>query len=247
MFDTVGDVSQDQPIVDMSPQAARRSRLLAIKLRALVRDHLSDDSVAEPVAFAPGSALLHRGEAWLYLDDHPTRRLGAALAWALRAGADSVNVITESGSGVLARRAAEFTTPIAVWHVDERTLWPAVAEPFVAVAPPPPEHLAFRELIASSGAEPVVEYGVLAGEVRGLEVCRVVDDPMTGEPRLDVGIGHHDRDAFAMMHGAVPTAESLARVVAAVSEQRRLDAPPHPFNRLARERLLRWQLMRDLC
>jgi hypothetical protein len=132
-----------------------------------------------------------------------------------------------------------------VWHADERTLWPAVPEPFVQAEPPPPEHLAFRELIESSGAEPVIEHGVLAGEVRGLEVCRVVDDPVVGEPRLDVGLGHHDRDAFAMIHGAVPTAESLARVVAAVAEHRRLDAPPHPFNRLARERLLRWQLIQD--
>jgi hypothetical protein len=181
----------------------------------------------------------------VYVDDNPTGRLGAALAWAMRADAAAINVITESGSGVLARRANQFALPVSVWHVDERTLWPAVAEPFVPVAPPPPWHMAFWDLIESSGAQPIVEHGVLGGEVRGLEVCRVVDDPVAGEPRLDVGIGHHDRDAFAMIHGAVPTPESLARVVAAVEQQRRIDAPPHPFNRLARERLLRWQLIQD--
>jgi hypothetical protein len=238
-------MSHDQPIVDVSADAARRSRLLGIKLRALVREHLSDELVPDPVAFAPGSALIHRGEAWVYLDDNPTSRLGAALAWAMRAGAAAVNAITESGSGVLARRASQFATPISVWHVDERMLWPAVAEPFAAVAPPPPEHMAFWDLIESSGAQPAVEHGVLAGEVRGLEVCRVVDDPAAGEARLDVGIGHHDRDAFAMIHGAVPTPESLARVVAAVEQERRIDAPPHPFNRLARERLLRWAVIQD--
>ena len=47
--------------------------------------------------------------------------------------------------------------------------------------PVPAEHLALRELIAAGGADPIEEHGVLAGEVRGLEVCRAVDDP-SGEP-----------------------------------------------------------------
>ncbi len=66
----------------------------------------------------------------------PTRRrgLGPALIWAVRNGATSLNVVAERGTGVLARRAAEFTLPIEVWHVDERALLPAVAEP---LADPP--------------------------------------------------------------------------------------------------------------
>jgi hypothetical protein len=120
-----------------------------------------------------------------------------------------------------------------------------VAEPFRDRHAAPDAHQQFRGVIEAGGAEPVEEFGVLAGEVRGLEVCRVVDDPHTGETRLEVGIGAHDRDAFAMIHGTVPTPESLARVVAVVAAQRRLEAPPHPFNRLARERLLRWQLTVD--
>jgi hypothetical protein len=126
-----------------------------------------------------------------------------------------------------------------VWHADERALLPAVAEPFLPPAEPPASHLACRDLIVAGGADPVVEHGVLAGEVEGLEVCRVVDDEFSGEPRLEVGTGAHDREAFAMIHGDVPTVESLARIVAAVAEHRRLDAPSHPLNRLARERLLR--------
>jgi hypothetical protein len=235
----------EQPIADAGAASARRGRLLGVKLRALVRDHLSDESVGEPVAFAPGAALLHGEAAWILLDERPAHRLGAALAWATRAGAQALHVITESGSGVLARRAPELTPPISIWHADERTLWPAVPEPFAPDAAAPRAHLPFRELIAAGGADPIEEYGVMAGEVRGLEVCRVVDDRMTGEPRLEVGIGAHDREAFAMMHAGVPTAEALARVVAVVEEQRRLDAPPHPFNRLARERLLRWHLVTE--
>ena len=225
--------------------AERRGRLLGLKLRALVRDHLADDTVGEAVAFSPGSALVHRDAAWVLLDERPTRRLGAALAWATRSGAGVLHVITESGSGVLARRAAELTTPISVWHADERTLLPAVPEPFVPEPPVPADHLRLTQVIEAGGAEPMAEHGVLAGGVRGLEVCRVVDDPASGEPRLEVGIGTHDRDAFAIMHGNVPPVEALTGVVVKVEEHRRLDAPPHPFNRLARERLLRWELVRD--
>ena len=68
---------------------------------------------------------------------------------------------------------------------------------------------------------PNVEHGVVTGEVRGLEVCRVVDDPHTGAVRLEVGVGAHDREAFTIMHGDVPTVDALAGVVA-----RRRRAPP---------------------
>ena len=70
-----------------------------------------------------------------------------------------------------------------------------------------------------------------SGEVRGLEVCRVVDDPHTGAVRLEVGVGAHDREAFAIVHGDVPTTEALAGVVRAVAEHRggrRAAAPARP-------------------
>ena len=48
-----------------------------------------------------------------------------------------------------------------------------------------------------------------------------------------------------MIHGDVPTVESLARIVDAVERQRLLDAAPHPLNRLGRERLLRWRAIEE--
>ena len=82
---------------------------------------------------------------------------------------------------------------------------------------------------------------MLVGEVRGLEVARAVAD--TDGVRLEVGIGRHDREAFGIMHGDVPTERSLARVVKSVADRRRAGAPPHPLNRLGAERLLRAALV----
>ena len=55
----------------------------------------------------------------------PDRRLGSALAWTIRHGADELNVVAEAGTGTLAGRAAEFTIPITVWHAEGRMLLPA--------------------------------------------------------------------------------------------------------------------------
>lgn len=228
----------------MSDDAERRSRLLGVKLRALVRDHLDRD-VGDADEFAPGAALVDDDTAWVLLDDQPERRLGAAIVWAMRRGVDRLELIAETGTGVLARRAGQFGGDVGVWRADGRALVSAVPEPFVTVPSPPAHHEEFRELIVAGGAEPAVEHGVLIGEVRGLEVCRVVDDPALDTTRLEVGVGAHDREAFQMLHGDVPPVESLARIVEVVESHRRLGAPQHPLNRLAAERFVRWRLVDD--
>jgi hypothetical protein len=179
------------------------------------------------------------------LDERQQSGLGPALAWAVRAGVGRLHVLAEEATGTLARRAAAFRMPIDVWHVDDRTLLPAIAEPLPAPLEVSADHERFRTLIRDGGATPVVEQGMLVGEVRGLEVCRVVDDPVTGTPRLEVGIGQHDREAFQMLHGDVPTADALAKVVAAVAPHRQNGAAPHPLNRLGREQALRASLIDD--
>ncbi len=167
------------------------------------------------------------------------------MAWAIRHDADELHVVAEAGTGTLARRAAEFTIPITVWHAEGRLLLPAIAEPVVTPVAADPDHLLFNDLIAEAGATPVVEHGVVSGEVRGLEVCRVVGDPIVGSIRLEVGVGPPDREAFQLIHGDVPPVEALARVVEAVLKYRNVDVPQHPLNRVARERFLRWRLEQE--
>jgi hypothetical protein len=223
----------------------RRSRLRALKLQALVREHLGRDVDATLGVYPPGAALVAEGAAWVLAEDEPERSLGPALAWARRQGAEALHLLAERGTGGLARRARYLRFPIEVWHVDGRALLPAVVEPLAPPPAPSPTHLGFADTILEGGAIPVVEHGVLTGEVRGLEVCRVVEDAETGGVRLEVGVGAHDRLAFGILHGDVPTVEALRGVVEAVDQHRRPDAPQHPLNRLVPERMLRWQLEQD--
>ena len=230
----------------MSTDAERRSRLLSLKLRALVRDHLGLDGDAAGSAhvFSPGAAFVTPDATWLLVDGDASRSLGGSLAWA--AAHDlPVNILVERDSGVLARRAAFFETPVNVWHVDDRVLLPAVAEPYPSPVSPPDSHRAFVPVIEDAGADAVIEHGVVVGEVRGLEMCRVVDDATSGEARLEVGMGAHDREAFAMVHGDMPTSEALRSVIESVRVHREEGAPAHPFNQFGAERLHRWRALRD--
>jgi hypothetical protein len=226
-----------------------REQLLAVKLAALVRDRdpvLSLLPVTlQPGEFGGGAALIAASTAWVLLDERPERGLGAAMAWALRHDATDVNILTEHAAGTLARRAVGWTPPVHVWQILDRTLQLATPEPLSAPPPLPSAHAELESLIREAGAEPIVEHGVLRGEVDGLEVCRVVDDPHSDAVKLEVGVGAHDREAFQLLHGDRPTGEALADVVRAVREHRRPGAARHPLNLLAQERALRAQLIAD--
>jgi hypothetical protein len=227
-------------------QPTRRAQLNALKLRALVRDHLGVDDGALPAdtgEFGAGAAMVNDAVAWVLLDEHPERGLGAALAWALRRDATELHVLANQGTGILARRAQGLAYPINVWHVEDRNLLPAVAEPLPVSPAVRSDHEIWATVISEGGALPVVEHGVMAGEVQGLEVCRVVTDAYTDEVRLEVGVGAHDREAFQMLHGNRPTVEALADVVRAVGAHRRPGAARHPLNMLAQERALRARLV----
>jgi hypothetical protein len=231
-------------------ESDRRSALLALKLKALVRDHRFHEMTNEPTQpsspFGGGAGFVIDTTAWILLDQRPERCLGGAMAWAFKqSGVTNIAIIAESGSGVLARRAELFDAKITVWAAVDRVLVPAIAEPYLDQPELKPEHEQFRTTIELCGAEPCVEYGVLTGEVRGLEVCRVVDDPYTNETRLEVGVGAHDRDAYLTMHANRPVEEALRGVVDAVLKQRQPGAPLHPLNTLASERFLRWQILNN--
>lgn len=224
----------------------RRSRLLSLKLRALVREHLGLASDPEGTAevFGLGAAFVASDATWVLIDGESSRALGPVLAWASRFE-KPVHLLAERDSGIIARRAQFFTSSITVWHIDDRSLLPAVAEPHLPVVDAKPEHVAMMDLISSSGADALIEHGIVVGEVRGLEMCRVVDDNTTGESRLEVGMGVNDREAFAMVHGELPREEALRNVIEAVAVHREPGAMVHPFNQFGAERMHRWRALQD--
>jgi hypothetical protein len=227
----------------------RHQRLLVVALEALVADRaapLLAATRAEPTAF--GAVLCggptERREAWVILDTRerePEQLLGAVMAWAVRAHAAVLQIVTDTASTTLARRAAHFALDVSVWLREGRDLSLLSPQP---VGPPPepdPRHLQFVDVIAAAGAQVSVEHGVVAGEVRGLEVCRVVES-FEGSLRLEVGVGANDRLAFSMLYEGEPVETSLRRVVTEVTMHRSLGAARHPLNQLAKERFLRWHL-----
>jgi hypothetical protein len=219
-------------------EAQQREALYAAKLSALVG--------APAEAVRGGAALVVDGTAWFLSEDLGTRALGPALAWADQRAATRLELIASGeAAGVVARRAALFVDPPKVWVAAGRELVPAVMAQPEAIAPLASELADLIDLIVDAGADPVVEHGVLTGEVAGLEVLRAVVDPFTGEARLEVGLGNHDRDANLLVFGNIPPVEAIASVVEGVRAHREVGAPPHALNRVATSRLLRHRLIAE--
>lgn len=246
------------------PSTDRRLALLGAKLRGLLVGVGVTVDVNDVVDFHDGAAVVADGRAWVLVDRGAQRSLGPALAWSRRQGSTTTSILIDdpAAAGALARRAGGLLAPPDIWVVRDRELDRAAPMPLPVEAASAEEHLAFVETIERAGAQPIVEHGVVTGEVRGLEVCRVVDAPTTGAfaefadvatatapetgaPGIEVGVGPNDREAFRIIHGHIPTVDALAGVVASVESVRGTDVPHHPLNRLARERFMRWWLEQD--
>ncbi|MBX3312866.1 MAG: hypothetical protein KF906_00985 [Actinobacteria bacterium] len=203
------------------------------------------DAVDAP--FPNGATLRGDGVVWVLVEDDAVHRLGAVLAIACRAGASEVHVVVAepADAAVLARRASLFTLPVSVWTLDGTDLVPAEAAPPADDPAPSPEAELYRPVLREAGLDPVVEGGVLLGELRGLEVARVVDADDAGATRVEAGVGRFDREAGAMMRAGMSESDSLDHVVDVVGPLRSAGAARHPMNQLVRERWLRSVLVAD--
>jgi hypothetical protein len=215
--------------------------LAQLHLRSIVGVR-SDVEVSE---FGQAVGLVVDDVAWVYVTGRHKRSLGPALMWALRNNAKALKLFSSESTGDLARIATHFDFVIEVFEVDAagvaRVAAPKIVEKIeVSVADE-----MFAEFIKSAGADVVREHGVISGEVRGLEVCRVLraadsgESGGAGESELEIGVGAHDRETFKLLHGRTATIESLRKVIAEVAARRAVGAQVHPLNRLARERMLR--------
>ncbi len=228
----------------MSLDADRRGALLAFKLTVLVRDHWDVRGVT-PGSFPGGAAMAVDGRAWVLVGEDASRRLGAALAWAVKAGAGELHVLVDDpiAAGHLARRASTLARRPEVWQVVGRHLRPAQPAPSPTFSAPPPDAELYRPVLIAAGLDVVVEDGSLIGEVRGLEVARVVVDGSDGIVRVDAGVGRFDQEASSMMFADISETDAVARAAGIVRRYRRPGAPRHPLNQLVPERWLRWLVM----
>ena len=190
----------------------------------------------------PGGAGLVLGDTgWFFPVDDGPRSLGGALAWAFAHDVDQLNLLSESAPAILARRAAPFDPAPVVWTVHGTELTAAEAAPPAIDVTPAPTTEEFVLLLQAAGVDVVIEHGVVTGEVEGLEIARVlVDDDVA---TIEIGVGRHDREAFALMHHDRPPAEALAEVAATVRNHRVVGAEAHPINRIAASRRLRSLLL----
>jgi hypothetical protein len=225
----------------------RRASLLGAKLRALVVAGWATEAATSGSLEGtfPGGATLRSGRlGWVLADDDAHRSLGPALAWARQQQVEELHVLVERDAGLLARRAGLFRRPATIWTISGAELHPADPEPTAEPRPPSEAARAAAVALHEAGLEVVEEHGEITGEVLGLEVARVVVDT-DGSARVEVGVGRHDREAFAMLHAGREPADALHSVTQTVETHRRSGAPPHPLNRLGAPRWLRSRLIAE--
>ena len=226
----------------MTPAPERRLSLRGAKLRALI-----SDAVGEPASDleSDGDQCFDGTRLWVLAnEDDPGSALGGAVFRSIRFGEAPMTVCFDDGEAAAeaARRADALLPAPDVRQVDGRRLVEVVPAEAPTVVDPPGAPDGFEELCRSVGVEPVVEHGIWRGEVAGLEVVRVVDDPELGN-HVQVGVGRFDREAGKLLHADQPQSESLAAAADLVRAHRRPGTGAHPLSTLCRERWLR----RDLC
>jgi hypothetical protein len=231
---------------------ADRAALNLSKLDVLVRGRWGPGDRRRH-AFPGGAALTEDRDGaralWVLVDDRPALGLGPALVLEDRLHAQTLHVVADAATGLLARRAGAFDPAPSVWQTRDRSLDVAAPDP-VPQPRPAASSPDLAALLVDHDLEVVVEGGLVRGEVLGLEVARVVtevtsDGTRVDEPTLEVGVGKADREMTAMLHGSLGPVDQLARVVGIVRAERRAGAPPHPLNRLVPERWLRALLVAD--
>ena len=225
-------------------QSDQRRRLESVRLAsALAKRGVDPANVVESTC-AIGPAVIADGVGWVVAVEHERHALAVAHLWAETHAVEELHLVADENAAVVARRARYFSRSATVWRFADNALVEVPGAEHEPQRGVPALHERFASLIADCGVDVVREHGVLSGEVLGLEICRVVDDPTIPDGvRLEIGVGVHDRETFRLVHGAVATGEQLMDVASTVAAIRRDPSAQHPLARLALERRLRSRLL----
>jgi hypothetical protein len=225
----------------------RRALLLRAKLTALVRAGWGVGTFDPDPRPAGGGAALKAGEqGWMLVEEDPGRALGRGLLWARRAGVHELHLLFSSDGDEAtraARRGRHFRTSVQAWQVHGTSLAEVAVEPLPSEPPLDPRAEPYRVLLRDGGADPVVEWGTLFGDVWGLEVARAQAED--GDLWLGVGVTKEDRLTHRLVWGDDPGVDAVRSVVDQARQAREHGDLAHPLNQLARERWLRAWLVED--
>ncbi|MFT7601728.1 MAG: hypothetical protein ACI8TP_004689 [Acidimicrobiales bacterium] len=173
--------------------------------------------------------------------------LGPALLWAKKHDVATLHLLSDDAAPHLVRRAQWFESlgvSLEVWQIHGTEVVVAEAAPIAEVPELGADIWALAGVMTESGARVVDDHGRLVAEVAGLEIARVERDPQ-GLPVIEVGVGQADRELHHLVHSNLDIDTALKRAVGMVAAHRSPGAPPHPLNRLARERWLRSLVLDD--
>ncbi len=228
----------------MSLDPAQRAGLERARAIALARDHFGFDETLTEVDSPPfGVVVRHEGRACVVSSSRDLGVLGGLLVWAARHEISDLDLVFEHNGGTHARRAELLAPPFRVWNLVGSSIVRAVPESLPTPHRVTPDATALVAMIERSGADVVVEDGIIRAEIAGLEVGRVVEGP-TG-PLFEVGVGRFDREAAALLNDGQSTESALVKVVDRVRAHRVVGAHSHAVNRIARERWIRSMVARD--
>lgn len=221
----------------MTIDSDRLGGLARTKLEVLVR-RAFPEITANAESFNAGAAICQNEAAFVYLTDSSLSPLAAALAWGDSRGCTDLHVIVDAADAELALQIRGLEPVPSAWQAVGTDLLALDLSARLVIPEVPEQVTAKSSLLTDAGCDPVIEHGVLIGEVLGLEVARVVVE-QDGEAVVRVGVGLYDQDAHALIHARSSIEDRLRQVVAEVRRHRRSDGAPHPLNRAARERWLR--------
>lgn len=201
------------------------------------------------------------GAGFVLVEFGTPQAVAGAISWAAAQRCNSLTVFVDLDAGAAARYASYFGSAqvtagddSGIGDIDVRSVAgassiPVTAEPLPNPIDPPEPPDDLIEIMREQGLEIVSEHGVIRGEIRGLEVARLVRWPIEtggdGQLHLEVGVGRFDRDAIWAVRDGTNMVEALADTAAMVRRYRRPGADPHPLGRLQRERWLRSVVVAD--
>ena len=112
------------------------------------------------------------------------------MAWARQHHVDDLHLVVEDDAGLVARRASLFADAARRSGCSTGTELHAAQPDARPPAEPSPHAPELAALLVEAGLDVVVEHGIVAGEVLGLEVRPWSSDGVG----LEVGVGEADRE-----------------------------------------------------